>query len=264
MKISVFTSNQPRHLSFIQRLAEISDEVFAIQECNTIFPGAVEDFFTKSEVMQRYFSRVIEAEKKVFGSVAFCAQNVSTLSIKSGDLSMVDIEILNQALDADLMIVFGASWIRGPLIERLVSHGAINIHMGISPYYRGSSCNFWALYDNNPDLVGSTIHRLGRGLDSGGIYFHAMPKPESADPFEFGMTAVHAAHTGLIDSVADGSIFEMEEVPQQSELEIRYTRNADFSEQIAGEYLDRALSAELISQSLRNASERAFVHPKYY
>jgi len=78
------------------------------------------------------------------------------------------------------------------------------------------------------------------------------------------MTAVHAAHTGLIESIADGSIFEMEEVPQQSELEIRYTRNADFSEEIAGEYLDRAFSAELIGQSLRNASERAFVHPKYY
>ena len=264
MKISVFTSNQPRHLALIRRLAEISEEVFAIQECNTIFPGAVEDFFAKSEVMQSYFSRVIEAEKKVFGPVGFNAPNVSSLSIKSGDLSLVDVGILKKALDADLMIIFGASWIRGPLIEQLVSRRAINIHIGVSPYYRGSSCNFWALYDNNPDLVGSTIHRLGRGLDSGNIYFHAMPKPASADPFEFGMTAVHAAHTGLIESIADGSIFEMEEVPQQSELEIRYTRNADFSEEIAGEYLDRAFSAELIGQSLRNASERAFVHPKYY
>jgi len=78
------------------------------------------------------------------------------------------------------------------------------------------------------------------------------------------MTAVHAAHTGLIESIADGSIFEMEEVPQQSELEIRYTRNADFSEEIAGEYLDRALSAERIEQSLQNAGGRDLVHPKYY
>ena len=30
--------------------------------------------------------------------------------------------------------------------------------MGVSPYYRGCDCNFWALYDNNPHLVGATIH----------------------------------------------------------------------------------------------------------
>ena len=30
--------------------------------------------------------------------------------------------------------------------------------LGISPQYRGSSCNFWALYDNNPHLVGATMN----------------------------------------------------------------------------------------------------------
>ena len=48
--------------------------------------------------------------------------------------------------------------------------------MGISPYYRGTDCNFWAMYDNNPHLVGSTIHLLTKGLDSGPILYHALSK----------------------------------------------------------------------------------------
>ena len=46
--------------------------------------------------------------------------------------------------------------------------------MGISPYYRGTDCNFWALYDNNSHLVGSTIHYLSKGIDSGPILYHAI------------------------------------------------------------------------------------------
>ena len=65
---------------------------------------------------------------------------------------------------------------------------AINIHMGISPYYRGSSCNFWAIYDGNPSYVGATIHLLSKGLDSGDILFHCLPKPLNNDGvFDFTM-----------------------------------------------------------------------------
>jgi len=264
MKISVFTGNQPRHLALTNKLSKISDRVFAVQECNTVFPGTVKDFYENSPVMKKYFSLVIAAEERNFGSVGFSPNNVSTLSIKSGDLSIVDVRILEEALESDLLIVFGASWIRGPLIDELVSRRALNIHMGVSPYYRGSSCNFWALYDGNPDLVGSTIHRLGRGLDSGNIYFHAMPKQEPVDPFDLGMKAVKAAHSGLVASILDGSLFESEGVTQQSELEVRYSRNAEFSEQIASEYLGRALSPEAIGQSFYGAAERALIQPRIF
>ena len=52
MNITVFTSNQPRHISLINSLARISDRVYAIQECNTVFPGEVKDFyeFTRDDV----------------------------------------------------------------------------------------------------------------------------------------------------------------------------------------------------------------------
>jgi methionyl-tRNA formyltransferase len=185
--VTVFTSNQPRHLALIAKLAAVADTVHAVIECNTVFPGRVEDFFKKSPVMQRYLSQVMTAEQEIFGGLTFLPANVKTLSLKLGDLSMLDREPLRSALESDVYVVFGSSFIRGWLVEELVANSAINIHMGLSPYYRGSSCNFWALHDRRPAFVGATIHYLSAGLDSGPILAHVRPEFTGQGPFNFTM-----------------------------------------------------------------------------
>ena len=263
MRITVFTSNQPRHLALISALADVADEVFAVQECKTVFPGKVADFFRKSDVMQTYFSRVIAAEEEVFGGIRFLPSNVRSMSLRGGDLNGVDMSLFGPALESDYYVVFGASYIKGPLIEFLVAHKAINIHMGVSPYYRGSSCNFWALLDGNPDLVGSTIHLLSRGLDSGGMLFHALPKPVACDPFLLGMRAVKAAHSSLVAEIGAGTILSYPPMAQDKSDEIRYTRNSDFTDEIAQEYLTRNLDAAAVDHMLKAAPARKLLNPKY-
>lgn len=261
MKITVFTSNQPRHISLIEELATIADEVYAIQECNTVFPGQVDDFFKKSEVMQQYFRHVIAAEQEVFGDIKFTSKNVSQLVLKSGDLNKLDMKTLSMALDSDYYIVFGSSFIKGPLCEFLVEKKAINIHMGVSPYYRGSSCNFWALYDGNPELVGATIHMLSKGLDSGDMLFHAFPKAEAADPFVIGMMAVRSAHNSLIEYIKSGYITELTPIKQNKTNEIRYTRNKDFTDEVAKEYLLKPPTPIEIKNKLEKRDLSQFLHP---
>lgn len=263
MKISVFTSNQPRHLSLIARLAEIADTVYAIQECNTVFPGAVDDFFRRSPIMQEYFSRVIAAEQEVFGNIRFSPPNVRSLSVKGGDVSNLDLNILRDALEADVITVFGASWIREPLVDALIDRRAINVHMGVSPYYRGSSCNFWALYDENADLVGATIHLLARGLDSGDMLFHALPERRAVDPFLLGMQAVRAAHRSLTKAIAEGGISTLEPVAQDKNQELRYTRNRDFTDQVAKAYLARDIGEEEVAAMLSGSPERDLLRPQF-
>jgi hypothetical protein len=264
MKITVFTSNQPRHVSLIRGLATVADTVFAVQECNTLFPGEVEDFFRKTPVMQNYFRRVTAAEQSVFGDVAFLPSNVRSLSMKSGDVSKLPRNVLQDALSSDLFVVFGSSYIKGWLIDELVSRGAINIHIGVSPYYRGNSCNFWALYDMRPNLVGATIHLLSRGLDSGPMLFHAMPKPGPVEPFELGMLAVRAAHLGLLDAIKSGSLANYDLVQQDRGQELRYTRNQDFNDAVAEEYLSRKLDAERVGELFQTAPRFELTSPVYY
>ena len=45
----------------------------------------------------------------------------------------------------------------------------INMHTGLSPYYRGGPCAFWCLYNEELEYLGVTIHFLTAGIDSGDI-----------------------------------------------------------------------------------------------
>jgi methionyl-tRNA formyltransferase len=147
------------------------------------------------------------------------------------------------------------------LAERLIAKKAINIHMGTSPYYRGSSCNFWAMHDGRPEMVGATLHLLSKGLDSGAILFHAFPRAAAWDTFELGTRAVAAALEALVDQLREGAVFESPPLPQDPSLEIRYTRNADFTDAVAGAYLEGLPTPEAIGQALqarpRDLTERA-------
>ena len=261
MRITVFTSNQPRHIALIEVLAGVADEVYAVQECNTVFPGEVPDFFRRSEVMQHYFRRVIAAETEVFGRPRFAPRNAVQLPIKMGDLNRLELAVLAPALQSDIYVVFGASWIKGPLCDHLVAHRAYNLHMGVSPYYRGSSTNFWALYDARPEYVGATIHLLSRGLDSGPMLFHALPKAEAVDPFLLGMKAVRSAHLGLIEAITNGQLHQVEPVPQDKSRQFRYTRNTDFTDTAARDYLDRLPSPEAIRSALDARDLGQFLRP---
>ena len=195
MNITVFTSNRPRHLALVHDLTRIADEVHAVIETSTVFPGRVPDFVKQSKAMQQYFTRVIAAEEEVFGTPRFVSDKIRPLVLKMGDLNLIDLDILTPCLRADEYVVFGSSYIQGPLLDVLVARKACNIHMGTSPYYRGSSCNFWACYDGKYDYVGATVHRLSKGLDSGPILFHAFPE-RTGEAFLLGMNAVRSAHRG--------------------------------------------------------------------
>ena len=112
--------------------------------------------------------------------------------------------------------------------------------MGLSPYYRGSSCNFWALYDNNPNYVGATIHMLSKGLDSGNMLFHCLPNlVESDNAFDFTMRSVCSAHNGLCKAINDKSLLDMDRIKQNKNKQIRYSRNSDFTDKIADDFLSR-------------------------
>lgn len=261
MKVTVFTSNQPRHLALVEKLNGVANEVFAVLECNTVFPGEVADFFAKSNIMQEYFSGVMAAERHYFGDIRFSPRGASWLAVKSGDLNRLAMETLAPALDADVYVVFGSSFIKGWLADYLVENRALNIHMGLSPYYRGSSCNFWAVNDGNPAMVGATIHLLTRGLDSGPIIRHAVPTLVDEDSFRFTMKAVVAAFGALLETINRDEWRDQSPVVQDKSLEIRYTRNADFTDIIAADFLSRKIGPQRLRELLVSSAQPDLISP---
>ena len=243
MKITLFTSNKNRHNYLINTLSEISDELFVIQECGTIFPGIVPWHYTVSTTMKEYFQNVNDAQVKLFGNSNENKKkkNIKIRPMLLGDLNKCSLNFLSDFLKSDVYIVFGSSYIKGELVDFLVKQKAINIHMGVSPYYRGGDCNFWALFDNNPHLVGATIHLLSKGLDSGPILYHAMSNIKT-DPFEYTMSTVKSAFNSIAERIKDKSIFKIKPIIQDKTKEIRYSKKIEFNDSIVKEYFNKEVN----------------------
>jgi methionyl-tRNA formyltransferase len=65
----------------------------------------------------------------------------------------------------------GTGIVRDELIESVPL--ALNVHWGLSPYYRGTHCTEWALVNWDPYNIGVTLHRLSREIDGGGVVSQA-------------------------------------------------------------------------------------------
>jgi len=243
MKITLFTSNKNRHNYLINLLSEVSDQLYVIQECGTIFPGIVPGHYQASPIMKKYFENVNNAQSQLFGNsyVNNKKKNIKILPILSGDLNQCSMNLLSDFLKSDAYVVFGSSYIKGELVDFLVKQKAINIHAGVSPYYRGTDCNFWALFDDNPHLVGTTIHLLSKGLDSGPMLYHAMSNLKT-NPFEYTMSTVKSAFHSIAERIKDGSIFTIKPLVQDKIKEVRYSKKSEFSEEVVREYFEKKIN----------------------
>ncbi len=149
--------------------------------------------------------------------------------LKTLDKTRIDLVV--DFLNSDIFIVFGSSFIKKDLVNFLIDHKALNIHLGISPYYRGTDCNFWALFDNNPHLVGATIHLLSKGLDSGPILYHALSEIKE-DPFIYTMSAVKSAFESIAQKIENKTIFEHTPEIQDKSKEIKYSKKNEFNDEV--------------------------------
>ena len=169
---------------------------------------------------------------------------------------------LFESLHSDLYVVFGSSFIKGWLIDFLIEKRALNIHLGLSPYYRGNSCNFWAMYDSLPNYVGATIHLLSKGLDNGPIIFHSVPKFDNDDPFVFTMKAVKTAQEDLISFIKNLKKLDFSSVVQNKDLQLRYTKNSNFTDEVAQEFLNRKLTSVELENMITNSNRPTLIFHK--
>jgi methionyl-tRNA formyltransferase len=82
----------------------------------------------------------------------------------------------------DIIIVNGTRIISKKILQCTAAI-FINMHVGITPWYRGSHGGYWALYNNDIDNFGTTIHQVDAGVDTGGVLKQIFAQPTKADNF---------------------------------------------------------------------------------
>ena len=160
------------------------------------------------------------------------------------------------------MFCFGSSIIRGPLLTLLPPGRFINLHLGLSPYYRGSGTNFWPFVNGELEYVGSTILHIDAGIDTGDIIAHIRPGIEKGDDVHaVGCRVIRESAAALIEVM--GMVQEgrgLNRVKQWRPDGARYYRSGDFNEEILSIYKNN-LSNGLVERYLDNPKKQLKLVP---
>jgi len=95
----------------------------------------------------------------------FASQGLALYPVKNHN-SENNVDLI-KSLGLSLLVNGGTPRKLNASVLKSVDQGVINVHPGILPKYRGSSCVEWAIY--NDEEVGNTAHFMTEGYDEGPI-----------------------------------------------------------------------------------------------
>lgn len=87
-----------------------------------------------------------------------------------------------QKIQPDIILVNGTRIISKKILQCTPAI-FINMHLGITPWYRGSHGGYWALRNKDAANFGTTIHKVDTGVDTGGVLRQAFALPDKKDNF---------------------------------------------------------------------------------
>ena len=82
--------------------------------------------------------------------------------------------------EPDFCFIFGVDLILSPTID-VLPKDKVNLHLGLSPWYKGGATLFWPFYHLAPQFCGSTFHNISKEADAGDIIHQCVPKLEIGD-----------------------------------------------------------------------------------
>lgn len=89
---------------------------------------------------------------------------------------------LLQRLNPGIVLVNGTRILKKNILES-TSAVFINMHVGITPMYRGSHGGYWAVHNKDLENFGTTIHLVDSGVDTGAVLKQVYARPSCKDNF---------------------------------------------------------------------------------
>jgi folate-dependent phosphoribosylglycinamide formyltransferase PurN len=259
-EIVILTGNELRHQFFRKLLASFSsiDVVHSYcevtQDINKVLIGSSGN---ETSLREKHLNLRLQTEADFFSLFnEYIIDKSNPLLISKGEVN--DTNYVNQIirLNPDLIIAYGCSIIKSELLD-VFKGRFINIHLGLSPYYRGSATNYWPFVNNELPCIGVTFMQIDAGIDTGEIIHQQRAFMHAADNIHTigcrlikDMTYSCARIIDLYPSIIPTQINEQEKI----NLTHRYYRKKDFTENsVALAY--QHLQNRIIEIYLENKSE---------
>lgn len=181
MRLLLIVGTQLRHQYFLSVLAKNFEIAGVIEYERTLVQPAKlneESFFIDDlEAERQHLKRLQEKEVEYFseGVNAFDRNKHRIISVKNRqELNSSQTKLWIESINANVMLDYGSGILEKSILD-VLPEWKINLHGGLSPYYKGSATLFWPFYMQQPELAGMTFHLLSAHIDGGDIIQHCRP-----------------------------------------------------------------------------------------
>jgi len=228
MKIVIFTRTGFHHTSFINRLQERFEIACVVREAypearrESLFRAAVKNALKRDGRRKIKDDRFLREFHEKYSAGFRCHRMLKDfltapfdllierpgtkyLNVRCGEINTDGFASFLKGLGPDMIAVLGSSVI-SPHIISIPVVGTINLHSGLSPYYRGTWSYGWPIVNDEPEYIGVTVHYVDPGIDTGDIIYQTRPALDEADDLNAIFLKVVAEGIELVAAAAEGMI----------------------------------------------------------
>jgi methionyl-tRNA formyltransferase len=170
-RVVLLTGSELRH-SFFRKFvagAEGIDVLLSYTEGLEKSLAALLPAGAESSLRAKHVANRTQSEKDFFAAFVDRVDDHSKpLALPKGEINAPEHVERVIACQPDLLVAYGSSIIREPLLSAFPGR-FLNVHLGLSPYYRGSGTNYWPLVNDEPEYVGATFMHIDAGVDTGEV-----------------------------------------------------------------------------------------------
>lgn len=232
MNIVILTGNQYRHKYFANTINKVFPVEAIFSEGKVFNPSGESSEDKKLSPPEKalwdwHFGLAKKEEENFFGAnKEFVCEKV--FEVPKGEVNSALWVDKISSLNPDVVVVYGTSLLKEETISRFPQ--IINMHLGLSPYYRGSGTNFWPLYNNEPQYVGVTIHKIDCGIDTGEIIHQGRPKIEKGNnQHVIGNKTIEVGTDLMIQAIKEFSEGSLKSFPQSGKGKLYQRKDFNIS-----------------------------------
>lgn len=180
MKILMLSGSHARHLYYVNKInQQFPLSALMVEKREHILPKPPLDTDERDKkLFERHFQERENCENKYFGKQSY--PNCQKYFFEKENLNTEASVGFLKKINPDIVLVFGTHLIKEPLFSAL-PQDTINLHLGLSPRYRGDATLFWPFYFLEPFFAGSTFHYIVNEPDAGAIIHQSVPELQVED-----------------------------------------------------------------------------------
>jgi methionyl-tRNA formyltransferase len=251
MRAAVLTSTAPRHMFFLETMARAFPVVLALHQPKKNYYEIVRE---ESESIRAHFAQLTEAEKAEF------EPKLGRAPVR--DMQIVD-EINNETLveqvrsaGAEVVLLFGTVILKDMWL-RAFPDRIVNLHLGLSPFYRGAATLFWPFVNGQLECVGATVHLATERVDAGAILRRVKADPRVGDSYYTLTTRLIRRSIEAMPEIVSGYLAGAIRPLAQDFGQTRAYRMRDFNETVLAQaltFVGAGLTREQIDRANRSTA----------